>query len=102
LNPLPHGYQSGALVHSATQILAFQEWKLEFIKMFNDKSLLISADRSLLSCCTVLWYEIKPNFAKDRIKPPFVIFSAFLKKITTTGSSHFQSPNGHGLWLLTF
>ena len=54
MNPLPHDYQSGALVHSATQLLAFQEWKLGFIKMFNDKPLLISVPRSLLSCCTVL------------------------------------------------
>jgi hypothetical protein len=44
-------------VHSATQILAFQEWKLEFIKMFNDKPLLISAARSLLSYCTVVVCE---------------------------------------------
>ena len=44
-----------ALVHSATQIPALQEWKLEFIKMFNDKHFLISADRSLLSYCTVLF-----------------------------------------------
>ena len=54
LNSLPLGYQNGALVRSATQILAFQEWKLEFIKMLNNKPLLISAGRSLLSYCTVL------------------------------------------------
>jgi hypothetical protein len=41
-------------VHSATQILAFQEWKLEFIKIFNNKLLFISKEGSLLSCCTVL------------------------------------------------
>ena len=41
-------------MHSATQLLAFQVWKLGFIKMFNDKPLLISVPRSLLSCCTVL------------------------------------------------
>jgi hypothetical protein len=41
-------------VHSATQIIAFQEWKLEFKKMFNNKPLLISADKSLLSYCTVI------------------------------------------------
>ena len=28
--------------------------------------------------------QIKPNFSKDIIRPPLVIFSAFLKKITTT------------------
>ena len=56
MNPLPHDYQSGVLVHSATQLLAFQEWKLGFIKMFNDKPLLISVPRSLLSCCTVLLF----------------------------------------------
>ena len=41
-------------MHSATQILAFQQWKLGFIKMFNDKPLLISVGRSLLSYCTVV------------------------------------------------
>ena len=41
-------------MHSATKILAFQEWKLGFIKMFNDQPLLISVTRSLLSYCTVL------------------------------------------------
>ena len=29
-------------------------------------------------------------------QPRLVIFFAFLKKITTTGSSHFPSPNGQG------
>ena len=38
-------------MHSATQILAFQEGKLEFIKMFNNKPLLIFAGRSILSYC---------------------------------------------------
>ena len=33
-------------------------------------------------------YGIKPNVPKDRIRPPLVFFFAFLKKITTTGSSH--------------
>ena len=47
--------------------------------------------------CKKLKYRIKPNFSKDRIRPPHVFFSAFLKKITTTGSSHFLSPNGQGL-----
>ena len=42
--------------------------------------------------CKKLKYRIKPNFSKDRIRPPHVFFSAFLKKITTTGSSHFLSP----------
>ena len=41
-------------MHSATQILASKEWKVGFIKMFNHKPLLVSDDRSLLSCCTVL------------------------------------------------
>ena len=59
MNPLPLGYENGALVHSVTQILAFQEWKLEFIKMFNDKPLLISVDRSLLSYCTDRQCEMK-------------------------------------------
>ena len=45
--------------------------------------------------CKKLKYEIKPNFAKGRIRPPLVIFSAFLK----TGSSHFLSPNGQGYFL---
>ena len=58
MNPLPLGDQSGALVHSATQILAFQEWKLEFIKIFNNKLLFISKEGSLLSCCTVLFFPI--------------------------------------------
>jgi hypothetical protein len=40
-------------VHSATQILALKEWKVGSIKMFNHKPLLVSDDRSLLSCCTV-------------------------------------------------
>ena len=53
MNPLTHDYQSGALVHSATQLLALWEWKLGNLKMFNDKPLLISVPRSLLSCCTV-------------------------------------------------
>ena len=44
-----------------------------------------------------LEYEIKPNFSKDRIRPPVVFFSAFLKKITPTRSSHFLSPTGQGL-----
>ena len=51
-------------MHSATQILAFQEWKLEFIKMFNDKPLLISVDRSLLSYCTV----VAGNYSKGFLK----------------------------------
>ena len=38
----------------STQLFAFQEWKLEFKKMFNDKPLLISTGRSLLLYCTVL------------------------------------------------
>ena len=29
-------------------------------------------------------------------QPTLVIFLTFLKKITTTGSSHFLSPNGQG------
>ena len=29
-------------------------------------------------------------------QPTLIIFLAFLKKITTTGSSHFLSPNGQG------
>ena len=49
--------------------------------------------------CKKLKYEIKPNFAKDRIKPPLVIFSEFLKKNTTTGSSLFLSPNGQGFYM---
>ena len=39
---------------------------------------------------------INPNFSKDRINLPLVIYSAFLKKYTRTGSSHFLSPNGQG------
>ena len=35
----------------------------------------------------VFFFEMKPTLA---------IFLAFLKKITTTGSSHFLSPNGQG------
>ena len=62
MNPLPHDYQSGALVHSATQLLAFQVWKLGFIKMFNDKPLLISVPRSLLSCCTVIRFKFGIDF----------------------------------------
>ena len=46
--------------------------------------------------CKKLEYEIKPNFSKDRIRPPLVFFSAFFKEITTNGSSHFLSPNGQG------
>ena len=30
--------------------------------------------------CKKLKYKIKPNFSKDRIRPPLVNFSAFLKK----------------------
>ena len=41
-------------MHSATQLLAFQERKLGFIKMVNDKPLLISVGRSLLFYCTVV------------------------------------------------
>ena len=51
-------------------------------------------------CCKKLKYGIKPNFSKDRIRPPLVNFSAFLKKNTTTGSSHFLSPNGQGAHLV--
>jgi hypothetical protein len=49
-------------------------------------------------------YGIKANFAQDRIRPPLVIFSAFLEKITMTGSSaNFLSPdsNGQGFYKLT-
>ena len=56
-------------MRSATQILAFQEWKLKFIKIFYDKPLLISAGRSLLSYCTVLASEA----AKDMRKLSFKI-----------------------------
>ena len=30
-----------------------------------------------------------------------IIFFAFLKKVTTTGSSHFLSPNGQGYYLMS-
>ena len=63
---LPLGYWNGALVHSATQILAFQERKLEFIKMFNDKPLLISVDRSLL---TVILHCEKPSLHTNPPSP---------------------------------
>ena len=47
--------------------------------------------------CKKLEYEIKPNFSKYKIRPPHAIFSAFLKKITTTGSSaNFVSPKPNG------
>ena len=46
--------------------------------------------------CKKSKYKIKPNFSKDKIRPPLAIFSAFLKKITMTKSSHFLSPNGQG------
>ena len=58
--------ESRALVHSATQILAFKEWKLGFINMFNGELFLISAARSLLSCCTVvveIRYGLPATFA---------------------------------------
>ena len=32
-------------------------------------------------------YGIKPNFAKERIRPSLIIFFVFLKKIAMTGSS---------------
>ena len=60
-------------MHSATQILVFQQWKLGFVKMFNDKPLLISVDRSLLSYCTV----IAGNYSKDFFK--FICFRTLLK-----------------------
>ena len=50
-----------------------------------------------------LKYKIKPNFSKDRIRPPLVINSAFLKKNTTTKSSaNFLSPdsNRQGLYIV--
>jgi hypothetical protein len=57
--PTTSWFKSGALVHSATQILALKEWKVGFIKMFNHKPLLVSDDRSLLSCCYAMVQEIK-------------------------------------------
>ena len=48
----------------------------------------------------MLKYWIKPNFPNGRITPTLVIFFfAFLKKITTTGSSLFLSPNGQGFYM---
>jgi hypothetical protein len=52
--PTTSWFKNGALVRSATQILTLKGWKVGFIKMFNHKPLLVSDDRSLLSCCTVL------------------------------------------------
>ena len=55
--------------------------------------------------CKKLEYKIKPIFSKDRIKPPLVVFSAFLKKITTTKSTaNFLSPdsNGQGSYVKKF
>ena len=63
----------------------FKEWKVGFIKKFNDKPLLISVGRSLLFYCTVI------------IKAPLATFSAFLKKITMSQSSaNFLSPDSNG------
>ena len=53
--------------------------------------------------CKKLQYKIKPSFSKYKIRPPLAIFSAFLKKITTTKSSaNFLSPepNGQGFNLI--
>ena len=53
-----HKQKNGALVHSATQILAFQEWKLEFMKMVNQKPFLIlywQVTTVLLHCDRVKW-----------------------------------------------
>ena len=52
-NSVHHDYQSGALVHSATQLFAFRERRLGLVKMFNDKPLLISVGRLQLSYCKV-------------------------------------------------
>ena len=44
-----------------------------------------------------LKYGIKPNFSKYWIRPPHVIFSAFLKTITTARlSANFLSPDSNG------
>ena len=41
--------------------------------------------------------KIKGNFSKYKIRPPMLIFSAFLKKITTTKSSaNFLNPEPIG------
>ena len=50
--------------------------------------------------CKKLKYGIEPNVSKDRIRLPLAIIFAYLKKITTIGSSaNFLSPepNGQGL-----
>jgi hypothetical protein len=54
--------------HSATQLLAFQERKLGFITMINDKPLLISVSRSLLFYCTVLSNLMKQCQTKQQPK----------------------------------
>ena len=47
--------------------------------------------------CKKLEYGIKPNSAKDRIRPPLVIFLKNAEIITTTGSSaNFLSPKPNG------
>ena len=64
-------------MYSATQTLALKEWKVEFIKMFNHKPLLVSDSRSLLSCCTVL--------VLATLQACYKLLSAFLRyRICTT------------------
>ena len=41
------------------------------------------------------FFEFQKNLQRLD-QPTLVFFFAFLKKITTTGSSHFLSPNGQG------
>ena len=62
-------------MYSATQTLALKEWKVEFIKMFNHKPLLVSDSRSLLSCCTVIVAEVlrRDNVSMYIVFPVIVI-----------------------------
>ena len=70
----------------------FQKCKLGFR---NTQEKLEKFCFSLHIFCKKLEYKIKPS--KDGIRSPLVVFSAFLKKITTTKSSaNFLSPDSNG------
>ena len=84
----------------------FQEWKLEFIKIFNDKPLLISADRSLLPYCTVI---LSPAFNTVvtpvyQVNLMFFFGSETLKKGPKYGlqkrQSHCCSKRAEAVWSL--
>ena len=66
-------------MHSATQILALKERKVGFIKMFNHKPLLVSDDRSLLSCCTVLVYLL--SIYKNTLRKYYIYNDIYIEFI---------------------